>query len=98
MPDAENTFAELRVLDLSGRVVGAYASKLFADYGADVIAVEPPGGGPRARRGAGGVRGGGERFGGGGRGGGERGHVRGATAHRYQHAGVQGRSAGAVPA
>jgi len=44
MPDAENSFAELRVLDLSGRVAGAYASKLFADYGADVIAVEPPGG------------------------------------------------------
>ena len=51
MPDAESTFAELRVLDLSGRVAGAYASKLFADYGADVIAVEPPGGSPLRRQG-----------------------------------------------
>ncbi len=51
MPDTENTFAELRVLDLSGRVAGAYASKLFADYGADVIAVEPPGGSPLRRQG-----------------------------------------------
>src|SRR3990172_11015651 len=50
MPDAENTFAELRVLDLSGRVAGTYAAKLFADYGADVIAVEPPGGGSPLRR------------------------------------------------
>ena len=51
MPDTENTFAELRVLELSGRVAGAYASKLFADYGADVIAVEPPGGSPLRRLG-----------------------------------------------
>jgi crotonobetainyl-CoA:carnitine CoA-transferase CaiB-like acyl-CoA transferase len=47
----ENTLAELRVLDLSRRVAGAYASKLFADYGADVIAVEPPGGSPLRRQG-----------------------------------------------
>ena len=51
MPDAENTFAELRVLDLSGREAGAYASKLFADYGADVVAVEPPGGSLLRRQG-----------------------------------------------
>ncbi|HSP54024.1 MAG TPA: CoA transferase [Dehalococcoidia bacterium] len=51
MPDAGNTLAELRVLDLSGRVAGAYASKLFADYGADVIAVEPPAGSPLRRQG-----------------------------------------------
>jgi crotonobetainyl-CoA:carnitine CoA-transferase CaiB-like acyl-CoA transferase len=51
MPDAENTLAELRVLDLSGRVAGAYASKLFADYGAFVIAVEPPSGSQLRRQG-----------------------------------------------
>ncbi len=33
----------LRVLDLSG-ATGNYAGKLFADMGADVILVEPPGG------------------------------------------------------
>ena len=51
MSEAENTLAELRVLDLSGGVAGAYCSKLFAAYGADVIAVEPPGGSPLRRRG-----------------------------------------------
>ncbi len=51
MPDAGNSLAELRVLDLSHRVAGAYASKLFAGYGADVIAVEPPGGSPLRRQG-----------------------------------------------
>src|SRR3990172_12021341 len=51
MPDAENSLAELRVLALSRRVAGAYASNLFADYGADVIAVEPPGGSPLRRQG-----------------------------------------------
>ncbi len=51
MPDAKNSLAELRVLDLSGRAAGAYASKLFADYGADVVAVEPPGGSPLRRQG-----------------------------------------------
>ena len=35
--------AGLRVLDLSG-AMGNYAGKLFADMGADVILVEPPGG------------------------------------------------------
>ena len=51
MSEAENTLAELRVLDLSSGVAGAYCSKLFAAYGADVIAVEPPGGSPLRRRG-----------------------------------------------
>ena len=34
----------LRVVDLSPTRVGAQVSQLFADYGADVIMVEPPGG------------------------------------------------------
>ncbi len=36
----------LRVIDLSPSRVGAQVSQLFADYGADVIWVEPPGGAP----------------------------------------------------
>src|ERR1700694_1610830 len=43
MPEEpESTLADLRVLDLSARVAGAYCARLFADYGADVIVVEPP--------------------------------------------------------
>ncbi len=38
--------AGLRVLELGGGVAGAYATKLFADFGADVVKVEPPGGDP----------------------------------------------------
>ncbi|MGO9456724.1 MAG: CoA transferase [Acidimicrobiales bacterium] len=38
----------VRVLDLAGGVAGAYATKLLADAGADVVVVEPPGG--RAER------------------------------------------------
>lgn len=36
--------AGLRVIDLSPNRVGAQVSQLFADFGADVIQVEPPGG------------------------------------------------------
>ncbi len=42
MPDT--TLSDLRVLDLSDGVAGAYCTKLFAGYGADVIALEPPSG------------------------------------------------------
>jgi crotonobetainyl-CoA:carnitine CoA-transferase CaiB-like acyl-CoA transferase len=34
----------IRIIELSQAVSGPYCAKLFADYGADVIKVEPPGG------------------------------------------------------
>jgi len=37
---------DLRVIELSTGIAGGYATKLFADAGADVIKVEPPGGDP----------------------------------------------------
>ncbi len=36
--------SDLRVVDLSNGIAGAFCSKLFADFGADVIKVEPPNG------------------------------------------------------
>lgn len=41
--------AGIRVLELSDAIGGAWAGKLFADAGADVIKVEPPGGDPLRR-------------------------------------------------
>jgi CoA:oxalate CoA-transferase len=49
--EPESTLEELRVLDLSDGVAGAYCGKLFADYGADVIKVELPSGDPTRRQG-----------------------------------------------
>jgi len=35
-------FDGVRVVDLSDRLSGAYAARMFGDYGADVVLVEPP--------------------------------------------------------
>lgn len=39
-------FAGVRVVDASERMAGAYAARLFADHGADVVLAEPPEGHP----------------------------------------------------
>jgi crotonobetainyl-CoA:carnitine CoA-transferase CaiB-like acyl-CoA transferase len=51
VPDTESDvlLAGLTVVDLSPTRVGAQMSQLFADHGADVVWVEPPGGGPLRR-------------------------------------------------
>jgi crotonobetainyl-CoA:carnitine CoA-transferase CaiB-like acyl-CoA transferase len=36
----------VRVVDVSSGIAGGYCAKLFADFGADVVKVEPPGGDP----------------------------------------------------
>jgi crotonobetainyl-CoA:carnitine CoA-transferase CaiB-like acyl-CoA transferase len=45
-----SALASLRVLEVGDGVAAAYASKLLADLGADVMKVEPPGSGDRTRR------------------------------------------------
>jgi len=45
----EKALAGVRVIDLSQGIAGAYCTKLLADHGAEVIAVEPPEIGSRVR-------------------------------------------------
>ncbi len=47
---AEQALAGLRVIECGHMVAAAYATKLMADLGAEVIKVEPPCGGDRSRR------------------------------------------------
>lgn len=46
----EQPLAGARVVELGGGIGGGAASKSFADFGADVVAVEPPGGGELRRQ------------------------------------------------
>ena len=46
----EHALQELRVVECGHMVSAAYAAKLLADLGAEVIKVEPPGDGDAARR------------------------------------------------
>jgi benzylsuccinate CoA-transferase BbsE subunit len=64
MPDVNGDFRPytgIRVLDLT-HTLGCYATRLFADLGAEVIRVEPPGGAPDRRREAEGAPGSREAF------------------------------------
>lgn len=48
-PDAPLPLAHLRVLELGEGVALSYLGKLFADFGAEVLKLEPPGGDPLRR-------------------------------------------------
>ena len=48
---AGGVFGKFRVVDMTRGIAGPFATKLLADYGADVIKVEPPHGDPSRRMG-----------------------------------------------
>ncbi|OKI63380.1 CaiB/BaiF CoA transferase family protein [Micromonospora sp. CB01531] len=48
-PPGTGALAGIRVVDLSRQAPGPYCSMLLADFGADVVLVEPPGGSTRGR-------------------------------------------------
>ena len=45
-PTAMSLFGDIVVLDLTSTIRGMHCAKMFGDYGAEVILVEPPGGSP----------------------------------------------------
>ena len=47
----DQLFSDVRILDLSDGIPGPFCARIFADYGADVIKVEPPKGDSTRRRG-----------------------------------------------
>ncbi len=50
MTDPGGALAGIAVLDLTQGIAGPYCTKLFSDYGADVLKVERPGSGDTSRR------------------------------------------------
>ncbi len=50
MSDGESTpLCDLRVVEVSDRIAGAYCGKLFVDAGAEVVKIEPAAGDPLRR-------------------------------------------------